>query len=96
MLFIINVKFIEISRMQFWTSASSEGQSCNLNRTFAWCTTGTIFDEKYTDDAQIWMAVPNGSESAGNCVTLGLSKDETSAQLSLAACADSKSYLCQV
>jgi hypothetical protein len=82
--------------MQFWTSASSEGQYCSLNRKFSWCTTGTIVDEKYINDTQIWSAAPNGSEAAGNCVTLGLNADKTSAQLSLAACADSKPFICLV
>jgi len=82
--------------MQYWTSASSEGLYCSLNRKFSWCTTGAIIDEKYINDTQIWTAVPNGSEAAGNCVTLGLNSDETNAQLSLAACADSKPFICQV
>lgn len=93
---ILNYLCIDLQRMPFWTSASSEGQNCNLQRTFAWCTTGTDVDKKYVDDTQLWLDVPDGSETAGNCVALGLSKSETSAQLSLAACVEPKSYLCQV
>lgn len=90
------VKLLELARIQFWTSASSEGPYCSLERTFSWCTTGVIVDENNINDAQLWSAIPNGSESAGNCITLGLNKGETSAQLSLAACNESKSYMCQV
>lgn len=79
-----------------WTSASSDGQYCALERTFAWCTTGNIVNETYINDTQLWASKPDGSESAGNCVTLSLNKDETSAQLSLAACTESKKYMCQV
>jgi hypothetical protein len=84
------------TRMSFWTSASSEGHYCALERTYAWCTTGTIVDGSYINDTQIWAAMPDGSASAGNCVALGLNNNKTSAQLSLAACTDTKSYMCQV
>lgn len=82
--------------MQFWTAASSEGQFCNLKRTFSWCTTGTIIDEAYVNDANIWVEKPTGNESAGNCIALGLSANDISPQLSLAECTESNSFMCQV
>jgi hypothetical protein len=39
---------------------------------------------------------PTGNESLANCMTLELSKNESSAQLSLAACTEAKPYMCQV
>lgn len=92
----IMTKYLDLKQKSFWTSASSEGQNCGIERTFAWCTSGAIVDEKYVNDAQLWLNAPNGSETTANCVALGLSSSETSAQLSLAACADSKSFMCQV
>jgi hypothetical protein len=77
-------------------SASSEGQYCALERTYAWCSTGAIVEGSYINDTQLWAVKPDGSESAGNCVALGLNNNKTSAQLSLAACTDTKSYMCQV
>jgi hypothetical protein len=44
----------------------------------------------------LWTAIPTGNETLSNCVTLGLSKNGSSAQLSLAACSESKSLMCQV
>jgi hypothetical protein len=82
--------------MPLWTAASSEGQFCGLERTFAWCTTGTIVKEIFINDTQLWDSTPKGSASEGNCVAMSLKTDESSAQLSLAACSDSKSFMCQV
>jgi hypothetical protein len=86
----------EFHGMSFWTSASSEGQYCALERKLAWCTTGTIIEENKINDARIWTTPPYGNESAGNCVAMSLTNNESSAQLSLAACTESKSYMCQV
>jgi hypothetical protein len=80
----------------FWTSASSEGEFCASERTFAWCTSGSIFNESSVNDAILWTVIPTGNESTSNCVSLGLSKNEGSAQLSLAACSESKPFMCQV
>jgi hypothetical protein len=82
--------------MSFWTSASSEGQYCALERTLAWCTTGTVVEEILINNTQLWTSPPDGNETAGNCVAMSLNKNETIAQLSLAACTESKSYMCQV
>ena len=82
--------------MSFWTSASSEGQYCALERTYAWCTTGTIVQGSYINDTQLWAATPDGNASLGNCVALSLNNSKKSAQLSLAACTEAKSYMCQV
>jgi hypothetical protein len=91
-------KISELERMAFWTSASSEGNNCALERTYAWCTTSAIVEEILINDTQLWDAKgdPKGNNSAGNCVTLSLNTNETTNQLSLAACTDAKSYMCQV
>jgi hypothetical protein len=92
----INYNIPELQRWPLWTAASSDGQYCAMERTFAWCTTGAILEEIFINDTQQWDATPKGSASDGNCVAMSLKTDESSAQLSLAACSDSKSYMCQV
>jgi hypothetical protein len=92
----INYNVPDLQRMPLWTAASSEGQYCALDRTFAWCTSGNIVKEIFINDTQLWDSTPKGSASEGNCVAMSLKTDESSAQLSLAACSDSKSYMCQV
>jgi hypothetical protein len=91
-----NYNIPELQRIPLWTAASSEGQYCALDRTFAWCTSGTILEEIFINDTQLWDSTPKGSASDGNCVAMSLKTDESSVQLSLAACSDSKSYMCQV
>lgn len=80
----------------FWTSASSDGEFCSAERMFAWCTeNGTVVNEAIINNSDLWASQQSGNDSAGNCVTLGLSKNGTT-QLSLASCSDSKPYMCQV
>jgi hypothetical protein len=87
---------LETMGRSLWTSASSEGPQCTEQRKFAWCTSGNIMEEKYVNDAGIWGEKPIGNTSVGSCVSMTLNQNESNAQLSLAACTDSKSFLCQV
>lgn len=87
---------LEVMGRSLWTSASSEGPQCTEQRKFAWCTTGNIIEERYVNDAGIWGEKPISNTSAGSCVSMSLTQNESNAQLSLAACNDTKSYLCQV
>lgn len=80
----------------FWSSASSEGLFCASERSFTWCTSGNYIDDASVKNPQLWNEAPTGNESLANCVSLGLSKNENSAELSLAACTESKPFMCQV
>jgi hypothetical protein len=93
---LIILTMSELLGIPLWTSASSEGQYCALDRTFAWCTTGTVVEQIFLNDTILWDSTPKGSALEGNCVAMSLKTDESSAQLSLATCSDSKSYMCQV
>jgi hypothetical protein len=79
-----------------WTSASSEGLYCGSERTFAWCSSGAFVEQTFVNNPHLWTAIPNGNESLANCVSLELSKNESSVQLALSACSESKSSVCQV
>jgi hypothetical protein len=87
---------IIILESSFWSSASSEGLFCAAERTFAWCSSGTAVEESFVNNTELWTAIPTGNETLANCVTLGSNKNGSSAQLSLAACSESKSFMCQV
>jgi hypothetical protein len=93
---MLRIHVLEHMPMPLWTSASSEGKYCALDRTFAWCTTSKIVEEMFVNDTLLWDGIPQGSDTDGNCITLKLNQNKSSAQLSLAACTDSKSYMCQV
>jgi len=90
------LKNLALGKPSLWTSASSEGLFCALERTFAWCSSGRAADEAFVNNTELWTAIPSGNETNANCVTLGLNKNGSSAQLSLAACSESKSFMCQV
>lgn len=92
-LYCNNYSFVsELQKPPLWTSASSEGQFCGLEMNFSWCT----IKNNVLNNTQLLETTPKGNSSDGNCVTLGLSENMASAQLSLAPCTDSKYYMCQV
>jgi hypothetical protein len=92
----LQLKYMTILESSYWTSASSEGLFCASEQTFAWCSSGTVVAETFVNDTALWTEIPTGKETLANCVTLGLDKNESSARLSLAACSESKSLMCQV
>jgi hypothetical protein len=89
------------SLTSFWTSASSSssggGLLCGVERTFVWCSTGTVVDETIINDSPQLASNnsdTNGNESRANCVTFGL--NDGRARLSLASCSEAKPFMCQV
>jgi hypothetical protein len=77
-----------------WTSGSSEGTDCDLERKFSWCTSGKLFAPSDVKNSQLWDKVPDGSPSAARCV--GLSVLER-AVLTQDDCAnDKKPFICEV
>lgn len=78
-----------------WTSGSSEGDGCDVERKFAWCPGPVLLNDSQTLDASIWAAPPDGNATTQRC--LGLSFKASSATLTRANCTDEKKpFVCQV
>jgi hypothetical protein len=79
-----------------WTTGSSEGDACDVQRKFAWCPSGRLMNESQAADARFWAKPPDGTASAQRCLQLNYDA-AAGATLATAHCsADKKSFVCQV
>jgi hypothetical protein len=90
------ISCIDTIKSSVWTTGSSEGEACDLQRKFAWCPTGRMLNESQMADARYWVTPPDGSASIKRCLELNYDAS-TGARLANADCsADKKSFICQV
>jgi hypothetical protein len=81
--------FSDVIKGSTWTSGSSEGEGCDVERKFAWCPAGTLLDTR------LWTALPDGNATSQRCLQLTL--DAANATLERANCTDEKKpFVCQV
>lgn len=82
-----------------WTSASSEGDSCDLERTFMWCSTGTLMSETDVLEKENWdpaIGIPDGSASNEKCLVLNYNATTKKVALGRSTCQGNRSFLCEV
>jgi hypothetical protein len=78
-----------------WTTGSSEGPDCDVEQTFSWCSSGTLFTQSEINDSLLWENLPDKSPSAARCLVLSVLLDR--AVLTQADCVnDRKQFVCQV
>jgi hypothetical protein len=77
-----------------WTSGGAEGDSCDLERQFAWCAVGTLLNESDVRTPAYWTKEPEAKVSTDKCLTLNYAA--TSVGLLAADCTATKQLLCQV
>lgn len=90
---IINLDTIKSS---VWTAGSNEGNACDIEKTFIWCSSGKLITDSQVADASFWTTIPNSSPSSQRCLEL---KYDQSAGTKLAGAncnQDKKSFVCQV
>jgi len=84
------------SKASVWTSGSSEGESCDLQRKFSWCSSGTQMSDSDVNNTEFWTkgATPNGTDSSERCLSLNL--ESTSFGLIPSDCKVKQPFICQV
>jgi hypothetical protein len=87
---------IDTIKSSVWTSGSSEGEACDLQRKFAWCPTGRLFNESQVADARYWATPPDGSASTKRCLEINYDEAKGAALASADCLIDKKSFVCQV
>lgn len=78
-----------------WTSGSSEGESCDVERTFAWCDTGKLLSNTEIANKEYWTEVPDGKSSAERCIALHFDAKLAKVVLKEADCLGENSFICQ-
>lgn len=87
--------FADSGLVSVWTTGSSEGTGCDVERTFSWCSSGKLLLTSELSNSLLWEKVPDGSPSAARCLVLSVLNRVAS--LTQADCAnDRKPFVCQV
>jgi len=79
--------------VSFWTSGSSEGEFCDVERTFAWCSSGENLSEAQVNSSELWVNVPDGNPSAERCLSLDFGRSGVG--LTRADCQKKQPFLCE-
>jgi hypothetical protein len=79
-----------------WTAGSNEGNACDIEKSFIWCSSGRMITESQVADPQFWTKLPSGNPSSQRCLELKYDA-EAGAKLNPANCTqDKKPFICQV
>jgi hypothetical protein len=82
-----------------WTSGSSEGALCDIERKFMWCSTGTLLSEVDVNNTDNWIStnrIPDGNASDEKCLVLDYGAVTNKAALQRSTCQGNMSFLCKV
>jgi hypothetical protein len=89
--------FQDTIKSSVWTAGSYEGNACDIEKNFVWCSSGTQITESQLADARFWTTVPNGSPSKQRCLELKYDMAVGTVKLNSADCIqDKKAVICQV
>jgi hypothetical protein len=107
-LILLNLLFMHAAKLElkekgleFWTSGSNEGESCNAQNVYSWCSATNVstFEPEFLERVQNKFFRNLIAKDAANdrCVTfkLNASNTETSG-FEHAACNKSLNYICEV
>lgn len=87
----------DTTKSSVWTAGSNEGNACDVEKNFVWCSSGTLITETQVADPRFWTTVPNGSPSTQRCLELKYDLAARTAKLNSADCMqDKKAVICQV
>lgn len=79
-----------------WTFGSSEGNSCDVERTFAWCNSGKLLNAIEVVNEEYWDVIPDGNISNERCIALDLDSRSLRVDLKRVDCQGTKPFICQV
>ncbi|XP_065346603.1 uncharacterized protein LOC135943866 [Cloeon dipterum] len=80
----------------FWTSGSNEDNNCNVEKKYAWCSTGINMSENLIETEKLWLPPNNAIPStAERCLAVSISKDSSKQGLVHRKCDDALPFICQ-
>jgi len=81
----------DLQELVVWTSGSSEGENCDVERMYTWCSNSALIPEIDVKTSDSWLDV-----SAGTKRCLAMAANISAAALTHADCAEKRPFLCQV
>ncbi|XP_065345774.1 uncharacterized protein LOC135943246 [Cloeon dipterum] len=80
----------------FWTSGSSEGLNCDLEKKYAWCSTGFNASMTLTSSPDFWLSTnATPSSTLDRCLALVNSANSKNQGMEHRNCEDALPYICQ-
>jgi hypothetical protein len=79
-----------------WTSGSSEGASCDVERSFAWCDSGKLLNATDIANEKFWTQVPAVNSAEDRCIALHLDAIVKNVALQQVSCLSKRPFICQV
>ncbi|XP_065346598.1 uncharacterized protein LOC135943860 [Cloeon dipterum] len=80
----------------FWTSGSNEDENCNIEKRYAWCSTGFNMSRKLIESEKLWLPPKNAIPSATErCLAVSISTNTSKQGLVHRKCDDALPFICQ-
>lgn len=81
-----------------WTSGSSDGDSCDIERSFIWCSTGSKINDSVLKNANFWAnsEIPGYKPMPQKCLALKFPSAVGNVGLAQSDCGELNSLLCLV
>jgi len=86
--------FLDVQELVVWSSGSDEGENCDVNRKYSWCSTGSVFPETELAQRNNWLDGPGLVSGSGRCLAMAV--NASAVALTHADCSERKPFLCQV
>jgi len=80
--------------MTAWTSGSNEGTFCDVERTYTWCSSGSIISEVDVNKTDNWLDIPGKQSASTRCLSMSL--NATTRALTHKSCEEKMPFLCEV
>jgi len=78
-----------------WTSGSNEGNFCDVERTYSWCSIGALISPTDVNKTDNWVDVLDASKAASlRCLSLTVNGTKTG--LAHANCEEKRPFVCEV
>ncbi|XP_065346596.1 uncharacterized protein LOC135943858 [Cloeon dipterum] len=80
----------------FWTSGSNEDENCNVEKKYAWCSTGFDMSKEVIESKELWLppktTIPSATE---RCLAVSISTVSSKQGLVHRKCDDALPFICQ-
>jgi hypothetical protein len=86
------------TRKNVWTSGSNEGDFCDVERSFSWCSAGSKINDSILNNTEYWAnnQIPGENLTPKKCLSLNFNSPLRNVGLVQSQCDELNSLLCLV
>jgi len=86
--------FQGLTLTSIWTSGSNEGEFCDIEDKYSWCSINSLINQSDVNNTKYWSKMATANSTADRC--LELITNDTQIGLHNAYCNDKKPFMCEV